>query len=129
MGFRTGSYCKVWEVEQISDRKVKLRISISQKQKDGEYIQEFSDFPVCLGTACANQALRLKRGDTIRLGDIDVTNRYSKEKKITYYDFKIFSFEKVENHGSPSGYSDPGQASSKKPVDEVDPEPDQPLPF
>ena len=131
MGFRTGAFCKVWDVEPISDRKVKLRVSISQKSKDreGEYIQEFSDFPVCLGTACANQASRLKRGDTIRLGDVDVSNRFDKERRVTYYDFKIFSFEKVDGR-APSG-SDNRAASrqpSRPPADEVDPDaPD--LPF
>jgi hypothetical protein len=129
MGFRTGAFCKVWDVDQISDRKVKLRVSISQKQKDGEYLQDFSDFPVCLGSACANQASRLKRGDVIKLGDVDVSNRYDKEKKVTYYDFKIFSFEKVDSHGSsPDNKAAP--VKSKKPVDDVEPEADDaPLPF
>lgn len=126
MGFRTGAFCKVWDVDQISDRKVKLRVSISQKQKDGEYAQEFSDFPVCLGSACANQAARLRRGDTIKLGDVDVTNRYNKEKKITYYDFKIFSFEKVDGaaHGSASS-----KPAKPEPDDGEPDEPDTGLPF
>lgn len=128
MGFRTGAFCKVWDVTPISDRKTKLRVSISRKNKEGEYLQEFSDFPVCLGTACAAKAARLKPGDVIKLGDVDVSNNYNKERKITYYDFKIFSFEL--DGGAPSG-GGPVQHTQTKPVDEVDPDPqdENDLPF
>jgi hypothetical protein len=115
-------------VTPISDRKTKLRVSISRKNNEGEYVQEFSDFPICLGTACAAKAARLKEGDVIKLGDVDVSNRYVKEKSITYYDFKIFSFELANDE--PSG-SRPAARPAPKPVDEVEPESadDNDLPF
>lgn len=129
MGFRTGAFCKIWDVTPVSDRKVKLRVSISRKDKEGEYVQEFSDFPVCLGTACAKQASRLKKGDVIKLGDVDVSNRYSKDTGKTYYDFKIFSFEKADGAAA----SDAGSSgrTKAKPADAADPDPveDDSLPF
>lgn len=103
MGFRTGAYARVWDTKPISDTSTKLRISISHKNKDtGEYIQDFSGFVFCVGSAAASKAARLREGDRIKLGDVDVTNKYDRDKKITYTNFKIFSFDSVESGGSPS---------------------------
>ena len=73
---------------------MKLRISISRKNKQsGEYEQDFSGFVNAIGTAAAKKAACLKEGDTIKLGDVDVTNKYDKEKNITYTNFAVFSFD------------------------------------
>lgn len=94
MGFRTGSYATIWSVESASDTRTKARISISRKNKQtGEYDTDFSGFVDFIGTAAARKALTLKEKDRIRLGDVDVTNNYNREKNITYTNFKIFSFE------------------------------------
>ena len=90
MGFRTGSYATIWSVESASDTRTKARISISRKNKQtGEYDTDFSGFVDFIGTAAARKALTLKEKDRIRLGDVDVTNNYNKEKNITYTNFKI----------------------------------------
>ena len=102
MGFRTGAYAKVWEISPMSDTSTKLRISISRKNKQtGEYEQDFSGFVLCIGSAAANSALKLKEGSRIKLGDLDVTTKYDAQKKITYTNFKLFSFE-TEDGGSSS---------------------------
>lgn len=94
MGFRTGAYAKVWEVKPVSDTMTKLRISISRKNKQsGEYEQDFADFVSAVGTAAAKKAAGLKEGDRIKLGDVDVSNRYDKEAKVKYVNYKLFSFD------------------------------------
>lgn len=100
MGFRTGSYAKVWEVEPKSDTATTIRLSVSRKNKQtGEYTQDFSGFVSFIGTAAAKKAACLKEGDRIKLGDVDVTTKYNAEKRITYTNYKCFSFD-IENGSS-----------------------------
>ena len=94
MGFRTGTYAKVWSVEQVSPTMTKGRISISRKNRNtGEYETDFSGFVTFVGQSAAQKALSLKEGDRIKLGDIDLSNTYDKERKVTYWNPKVFSFE------------------------------------
>ena len=94
MGFRKDSFATVWSAEVVSDTLTKVRLSISRKNKQtGEYETDFSGFVSFVGTAAAKKAAALKEKDRIKLGDIDVTNRYDKEKNTTYTNFKVFSFE------------------------------------
>lgn len=101
MGFRTGAYAKVWEVTPMSDTSTKLRISISRKNKQtNEYEQDFSGFVLCIGSAAARKAISLKEGARIKLGDCDVTTKYDAQKKVTYTNFKLFSFDTEDSSGS-----------------------------
>lgn len=94
MGFRVGAYAKVWQVENVSGTCTRCRISISRKNKEtGEYDQDFSGYVSFVGTGCATKAAQLREGDTIKLGDVDATTRYDKVKKVTYYNYAVFSFE------------------------------------
>lgn len=94
---------------------MKLRISISRKNKQsGEYEQDFSGFVNAIGTAAAKKAACLKEGDTIKLGDVDVTTKYDKQKEVTYTNYKIFSFE-VDG-----GNNSAPKAASNEPQPEVD---------
>lgn len=93
MGFRVGSYAKVWAVDPKTDTNTVVRISISRKnKKSGEYEQDFSGFVSFVGTAAAKKAANLKEGDRIKLGDVDVTTSYNAEKKTTYTNYKAFDF-------------------------------------
>lgn len=108
MGFRTGAFCKVWEVTPISDTNTKLRISISRKNKStGEYEQDFSGFINAVGTAAAKKAAALNKGDRIKLGDVDVSTRYNKEKAVEYTNYKVFTFE-LDDEANDSGSVDDG---------------------
>lgn len=127
MGFRNGSFAKVWEVKPISDRKTDLRISISYKDKQtGEYIDDFSGFVSCCGSIPASKAARLKIGDRIKLGDVDVSRVYNKEKQTSFETFKVFSFDTLTDTSSPSSTS---QSSVIETGVEGDVEPDDRLPF
>lgn len=98
MGFRKDSYATVWEVNPISDLVTKARISISRKNKQsGEYEQDFGGFVKFIGTAAAKKAAQLKEKDRIKLGDVDVSNFYDREKKVEYTDFKVFSFDMADD--------------------------------
>lgn len=128
MGFRKDSYAKVWNVETVSDTNTKLRISTSKKNKQtGEYEQDFSGFVSCVGSAAAAKAAALKEGDRIKLGDVDVTTKFVKEKNTTYTNFTVFSFD-VED-GNSAGGQKPAQTTEPQPsVDSGEVEDDR-LPF
>lgn len=107
MGFRSGSFAKVWAVEPKTDTNTTARISISKKNKQtGEYEQDFSGFVSFVGTATAKKAACLKEGDRIKLGDVDVTTSYNSEKKVTYTNYKCFSFD-IEGSAPAAPASEP----------------------
>lgn len=125
MGFRKESFATVWSIEPVSETMTKGRISISRKNKQtGEYETEFSRFVSFVGTVAAKKAAQLNEKDRIRLGDVDVTNKYNKEKNITYTNFKVFSFEIQSGSEAPSDSAD--ETTSNVDSGEVD---DSRLPF
>ena len=95
-----------------------MRLSISRKNKETEqYEDEFSGFCMFIGEARA-KAERLKERDRIKLGDVDVTRRYDKEKNREYYTFKVFSFEMADAPGGQR--SEPaGNPIDHNPVDDA----------
>lgn len=121
MAFRTGNWAKIWEIE-AGERSTKVRISTSKKNKDtGEYDTDFSGYVALAGEAHKN-AGQLKVGDTFKIGECAVTNRYDKEKKITYTNFAVFTFETND--------AQPAKAEEKPAeVAEVTIEAEEDLPF
>jgi len=98
MGFRTGAYARIWEIEPKGDTLTRGRISVSVKNKQtGAYDQDFSGYVMFIGTACAKNASKLNEKDVIKIGDCDVSTKYDKEKRTSYTNFKIFSFEEADN--------------------------------
>ena len=102
MGFRQDArFVKVWEVENKWNYHI-VSLSTSKKNKDtNEYETDFSSkFVRFIGTA-HTLASDLKKGDTIKLGSCEVTNKYDKEKNTTYTNYLVYSFEKeVDNNNS-----------------------------
>jgi len=120
-GFRTGSYCTCWEIKPRSNTMTSVRISINRKDKNtGGYVQDFGGYVSFIGTACADKAAKLKPKDRIKLGDVDVNNRYDAEKKVTYTNFNVYSFEMADSaQQAPASYAEP----------EPDDDPSGDLPF
>ena len=130
MGFREGSYAKIWEVKPKSDVNTQIRVSISKKNKQtGEYEQDFSGFVSCIGKNAAKKAAKLNEGDRIKLKDIDVSTSYDKEKKIQYVNYKCFDFLIDSDEGFNAPPDSPGKTSSTKPVDDGEVDPPDDLPF
>ena len=105
MGFRKDAYCTVWEVKQGSGNFSDARISTSKKNKQtGEYETDFSGFVRFIGSA-HQKSSSLKEKDRIKLGDCEVTNRYDKEKKVTYIDLysMLEKDEKLDEEYSDDG--------------------------
>lgn len=77
----------------MSETLTNARISISRKNKQtNDYETDFSGFVSFVGTSAANKALRLKERDRIKILKADVTNKYDKEKDVTYTNYKVFDF-------------------------------------
>lgn len=96
----------MWSVEKKNDNVTKVRISTSRKNKmTDQYETDFSGFVDFIGKDAAQKALQLKERDRIKLGDVSVTNRYDKDKGITYTNFACFSFETADGGQRSSGNS------------------------
>lgn len=120
MGFGNGSYAKIWKINR-EEKYADVSLSISRKNKDsGEYETEWSDnFTRFIGKA--NDKLKdVKEGDRIKLISTDVTNKYSKEKNVTYTNYKVFDFETL------SGNTNGNESKGKKTHSVID---DDELPF
>lgn len=93
MGFRNGAFAKIWEIHPNSSGKsTSVRLSISRKVGEGQYEEDFSGYVTFIATA-NTRAATLKKGDRIKLGDVDVSSKYNAQTKERSYSFKAFSFE------------------------------------
>lgn len=101
MGFRNDAYAKIWKKEDKGKYHL-VNLSISKKNKEsGEYETCFSDGTVrFIGTA-HEQIKALPDGARIKLKSVDVTNRYDKDRHMTYVNYCVFAFEPVENGNRP----------------------------
>lgn len=137
MGFRTGAFAKVWEIREVSPAITRVKMSVPRRNKDtGAFETDFSGYVSMIGSARA-KADKLRRGDRIRLGDVDVSTYYDRENNKDYTNFKCFSFEFAENYTSPYSYDrasdsppERKEAASSTPVDSTPVEDlDEELPF
>lgn len=102
MGFRKDAWATVWSVEEGKGNSLKVRLSTSKKDKaTGMYEQDFSGYCTFIGKACTNGGA-LKQKDRIKLGDVDVTTWYNKDKGVEYVTYKVFDYEtdSSSNNGS-----------------------------
>ena len=114
MGFRQGSFAKVWSLDRNEKYSVG-NLTISRKKQDGEgYETEFQDGYVRF-VGNAHEALKgldiPKSGLSIKIASCDVTNRYDPEKKKVYTNFVVFGLEIPER--SEQGSKSASKAESK----------------
>ncbi len=101
MGFRNGAYARVWEITPKTDKVTNGKISISMKnQTTGGYDTKFNEYVSFLGPNCAAKAKMLKKGDSIKLGEVDAETRWDSQKQQKFYSWKIFSFEPANFQGA-----------------------------
>jgi len=99
MGFYKDNIGTIWSVEDKGKFST-AQITTGKKNKDtGEFEQDFNGFVTMIGTAHEKaKALQIpeKKGVKIRFSNGDVTTNYVPDKKITYTNYKLFSFHTVE---------------------------------
>lgn len=118
-------FVKVWEVEDKGNYHI-VSLSTSKKNKETDkYETDFSNkFVRFIGTA-HKLAADLKKGDVIKLGSCEVTNKYDKEKNTTYTNYLVYSFEKEGDNSNSNQSADKKDDSFMNIPDSIDEE----LPF
>ena len=108
MGFRQDArFVKVWEVENKGNYHI-VSLSTSKKNKDtNEYETDFSSKFVRFIDTAHTLASDLKKGDTIKIGSCEVTNKYDKDKNTTYTNYLVYSFEKEGDNNNSNNQSTP----------------------
>lgn len=103
MGFRNDAYAKVWKVEDKGKYSV-CQVSISKKnKKTNEYETEFqSSFVRFVGEA-HERILALGENSRIKILSCDVTNKYDKDKKVSYTNFVVYSCEDANSENGNTG--------------------------
>ena len=97
--FNTGAYATVWTIEDKGTY-TKVILSTSRKNKETDkYETDFNDYVSLVGQA-HQLAKNLKPRDRIRLGNVNCSNWYNKEKDRKYYNFVAFSYEPVSSYNS-----------------------------
>ncbi len=125
--FSNGSYLKIWEVKNVSDKYTDVRATTSKKTDSGTYEQDFGGFVRLIGKA-NNQFKNAGDKPSLKIEKCGVTSAYVKEKNTTYTNFIVFEF--ADSNSSSAQPSKP--AKSSKPGDgfmSIPDQVDEELPF
>ena len=114
MGFKTGAWATIWRfADSAYENQERVQISISRKDKDGNFVKDFSDF-VTFYNAAAKVVGSLPERSRIKLGAVDVSNSYNKETGKSFVNYKVFSIEQYSNNGEHDSDNGEHTASSTK---------------
>lgn len=102
MGFREGAYASVLSVQKGRGNYYDVNLSVNKKDKQtGQYFRDFSGFVMFIGSA-ANEIAKLNGQNfknngfkplaRIKLGEVDTSNTYNAETRVTYTHHKVFTF-------------------------------------
>ena len=128
MGFRNGAYATVWEVKPGYGNWTDVKLSISRKNKDGNYETDFSGYVRFIGEA-GERASQLEGRSRIKIKECDVSRKYDKERDTTYTNFAVFSFDNADERNSDSNTSSNVEASFESYGEGFEAYPDMELPF
>ena len=105
MGLRGGknlqyaTQATFWKVQRVADngKTCDVQISVSKKNKQtDQYETDFSGFVKFCGENMVKFAQSLQEKDKIDIDSFELTNKYDKEKKVTYYNVSVFAAKKHE---------------------------------
>ena len=127
--FSNNAYVKIWKIEKGNGNYFTAQMSTSTKNMGGEYEKDWSDGRVRLVGNAAKQAEKISAGDTRQIASCGVTNRYDKDKKITYTNYTIFSFVDDNTQNSKQQGKTTTQKKSNDFINVPDSSTDEELPF
>lgn len=141
MGFKCsdsqgrGGFARIFKVED-KGKYAQVSLATSKKKQNAEgdaitYETDFQDGFVRFIGAAYEEVMKLKigeKGTTIQITSCEVTNHYDPTKKVTYTNYCVYSFVVPEQNGR--GNSNVSAKTASSPAKkEVEPEPDEELPF
>lgn len=105
--FSQGSYLKVWEITNKTDKYIDAQCSTNRKIAEGQFEKDFGGFVRFVGHAY-NTMKNDEAGGSYKILSCGVRNTYDKEKKVTYNNFIVFDVEPSQNNNnSTAGASQP----------------------
>ncbi len=117
MGFASRKYAKIWEIK-THEKYNEIKISTSKKDGDGGFEQDFSGFARFLGKAF-EKSKSLKGNETIKLLEVETTNKYDKERETLYTNYIVWDFELAQKDGA-SKQNDNNNPPPMQPIDDTD---------
>ena len=114
-------YVKIWKIEP-KGKYTEIRMSSSEKDKDGNYINSNWSFVRCVGKA-HNQIAKMQEGDRAEIKSAKISNETYTDKegnKKTGFRFVVFEF-------ADSDGSEPTETKQTKA--KLDPEDEEKVPF
>jgi hypothetical protein len=124
-----GTTCTFWKVQRVADngKTCDVQISVSKKNKQtDQYETDFSGFVKFCGENMVKLAQSLQEKDKIDIDSFELTNKYDKEKKVTYYNVSVFAAKKHEWDDNGGSKKVTGNEDFMKVEDNLD---DESLPF
>ena len=98
--FGNRSWVKIWKCEKGQGNYYVAQMSSSKKNSEGAYETDWNAMGVRLVGTAAKQAEKISDGDRRQIKECGVTNKYDKEKKVTYTNYVVFAFEDEAGDGS-----------------------------
>lgn len=110
MGFGKGNFGTVWKTENKGKYTV-AEMSTSKKNKETDkYETDWSNKFVRLVGTAHDQAKNFGERENVKIGSCEVTNKYDKEKNVTYTNYVIFGFEEKDGGSSSKEKPEPSKA-------------------